>query len=45
MPVRVDYELSPLGESLLVVVEQIKAWAEASMNEVRDAGEAYDAAG
>jgi len=45
VPVRVDYELTPLGESLLVVVSQIKAWAEANMGAVRDAREAYDTSG
>ena len=44
VPVRVDYELTPLGQSLLVVVAQIKAWAEANMDAVRDARDAYDAA-
>jgi DNA-binding HxlR family transcriptional regulator len=44
VPVRVDYSLTPLGESLMVVVAQIKAWAEANMDSVRDAREAYDAA-
>ena len=42
VPVRVDYELTPLGDSLMVVVAQIKAWAEANMNQVREAQAAYD---
>jgi DNA-binding HxlR family transcriptional regulator len=42
VPVRVDYALTPLGESLMVVVAQIKAWAEANMDAVRDARERYD---
>ena len=44
MPVRVDYALTPLGASLMGVVRQIKAWAEANMDAVRDARAAYDAA-
>jgi DNA-binding HxlR family transcriptional regulator len=43
VPVRVDYELTPLGASLMVLVAQIKAWAEANMNTVREAQTAYDA--
>src|SRR3954453_7028245 len=41
VPVRVDYSLTPLGESLMVVVAQIKAWAEANMDAVHDARERY----
>ena len=44
VPVRVDYALTPLGTSLMGVVRQIKAWAEANMDAVRDARAAYDAA-
>ena len=43
VPVRVDYSLTPLGESLMVVVAQIKAWAEANMDAVHDARQHYDA--
>ena len=42
VPVRVDYALTPLGASLMGVVRQIKAWAEANMDAVRDARTAYD---
>jgi DNA-binding HxlR family transcriptional regulator len=34
VPVRVDYALTPLGESLVPLVRQIKAWAEAHMDDV-----------
>jgi DNA-binding HxlR family transcriptional regulator len=42
VPVRVDYELSPLGRGLLGVVEAIKVWAEAHMEEVSAARASYD---
>ncbi|WP_067814045.1 winged helix-turn-helix transcriptional regulator [Nocardia inohanensis] len=44
VPVRVDYELTPLGRSLLPVVQAIKAWAETHIEEVVSARTAYDAA-
>jgi DNA-binding HxlR family transcriptional regulator len=37
VPVRTDYELSPLGRSLLGVVYGLKDWAEASMHAVESA--------
>ncbi|MHB8294543.1 MAG: winged helix-turn-helix transcriptional regulator [Acidimicrobiales bacterium] len=37
VPVRVDYALSDLGDSLLPVVTAIKTWAEAHVDEVRAA--------
>ena len=43
VPVRVDYELTPLGRSLHTVVLEFKTWAEAHMDDVLDAREAYDA--
>jgi DNA-binding HxlR family transcriptional regulator len=43
VPVRVDYELTPLGRSLLGVIGQIKEWAESHMPQVDDARAAYDA--
>jgi DNA-binding HxlR family transcriptional regulator len=43
VPVRVDYDLTPLGRSLLPVVEAIKVWAETHMDEVRQARQDYDA--
>ena len=44
VPVRVDYELTPLGADLRVVVQQIKVWAEANMGAVAEARSAYDSA-
>jgi DNA-binding HxlR family transcriptional regulator len=43
VPVRVDYALTPLGESLMPVVRHIKTWAESNMDAVLDARAAYDA--
>jgi DNA-binding HxlR family transcriptional regulator len=34
VPVRVDYALTGLGESLLPLVRELKAWAEAHMDDV-----------
>jgi DNA-binding HxlR family transcriptional regulator len=42
--VRVDYELTPLGESMLPVVAAIKAWAESHIEEIQRAQRGYDAA-
>jgi DNA-binding HxlR family transcriptional regulator len=44
VPVRVDYELTPLGHSLLPVMVGIKDWAETHMNEVNAARRTNDAA-
>jgi DNA-binding HxlR family transcriptional regulator len=43
VPVRVDYELTPLGESLAGVLGQLKMWAEQHMPEVDVARADYDA--
>ena len=43
VPVRVDYELTPLGESLNGVLGQLKMWAEEHMPEVDRARADYDA--
>jgi DNA-binding HxlR family transcriptional regulator len=43
VPVRVDYELTPLGRSLMTVVDAVKVWAQAHMDEVGAAREDYDA--
>jgi DNA-binding HxlR family transcriptional regulator len=43
VPVRVDYELTPLGRSLMPVMVGIKDWAEAHMDEVNAASRAYEA--
>jgi DNA-binding HxlR family transcriptional regulator len=45
VPVRVDYELTPLGRDLVPVMVAIKDWAEAHMDEVNDARRAYDGGG
>jgi DNA-binding HxlR family transcriptional regulator len=42
VPVRVDYELTPLGESLLPVQRAIKDWAETHIEQVHDARAHYD---
>ncbi|MEU6782537.1 helix-turn-helix domain-containing protein [Nonomuraea angiospora] len=44
VPVRVDYALTPLGESLMPLVAAIKSWAEAHMGDVEVARDRYDAA-
>lgn len=44
VPVRVDYELTPLGQSLSGVLGQLKSWAEQHMPEVGRARASYDAA-
>lgn len=43
VPVRVDYELTPLGVSLLPVMRAIKDWAESHIEEVAASQETYDA--
>ena len=43
VPVRVDYQLTPLGASLHSVVQQFKNWAEDHMDDVIAARDAYDA--
>ena len=42
VPVRVDYELTPLGHSLLDPIQHLKAWAEDHVPQVREAQVAYD---
>ncbi|SHN29883.1 winged helix-turn-helix transcriptional regulator [Actinacidiphila paucisporea] len=42
VPVRVAYELTPLGRSLLPVMRAIKDWAEEHMDEVQAARVTYD---
>lgn len=42
VPVRTDYELTPLGHSLLPVMSHLKEWAEEHMPEVEAARAAYD---
>jgi DNA-binding HxlR family transcriptional regulator len=43
VPVRVDYELTPLGRSLAGVLAELKTWAEQHMPEVDRARADYDA--
>ena len=42
VPVRVDYELTPLGRTLLPVVRAIKDWSETHIAAVHAARAAYD---
>ena len=42
VPVRVDYELTPLGRTLLPVVRAIKDWSETHIADVHAARGAYD---
>ncbi len=42
VPARVDYELTPLGETLLPVQRGVKAWAEGHIAEVHAARAHYD---
>jgi DNA-binding HxlR family transcriptional regulator len=44
VPVRVDYELTALGRSLIPVFHAIKQWAEQHMDEVIAARESFDVA-
>lgn len=44
VPVRVDYDLTPLGRDLIPVVGAVKDWAETHFDEVQAAREGYDAA-
>ena len=43
VPVRVDYELTDLGQDLLPLQRAIKAWAESHIDQVRQARSGYDA--
>ncbi|MEU8529595.1 helix-turn-helix domain-containing protein [Streptomyces sp. NPDC048629] len=42
VPVRVDYALTPLGRSLVPLMQAIKAWAEEHMDEVLAARARHD---
>ena len=42
VPVRVDYELTPLGQTLLPVLRAVKNWSEAHYPEIQVARDAYD---
>jgi DNA-binding HxlR family transcriptional regulator len=43
VPLRVDYELTPLGETLLPVMAGVKKWAETHIPEIMAARDAYEA--
>jgi DNA-binding HxlR family transcriptional regulator len=43
VPVRVDYALTPLGQSLLPVLQAVTRWAEQNIKQIDVAREAYDA--
>jgi DNA-binding HxlR family transcriptional regulator len=43
VPPRVDYELTPLGETLLDTIGQLVAWADAHLPDVEAARADYDA--
>ena len=43
VPVRVDYSLTPLGESLRALMSAFKDWAETNFDEVSTARADYDA--
>ncbi|GGM95832.1 winged helix-turn-helix transcriptional regulator [Streptomyces fuscichromogenes] len=42
VPVRVDYELTPLGASLSLLLAGVKDWAESHIEQVHEARERYD---
>ena len=42
VPVRVDYELTPLGETILPVVSAIKQWSEVHIEQIHEARAGYD---
>jgi DNA-binding HxlR family transcriptional regulator len=42
VPVRVDYELTPLGHTVLPVVRAIKDWAETHIEEIHNARAVYE---
>ncbi|MDR6980899.1 DNA-binding HxlR family transcriptional regulator [Streptomyces sp. 3330] len=43
VPVRVDYELTPLGSNLALLLTAVKDWAENHFDEVQAARRRYDA--
>jgi DNA-binding HxlR family transcriptional regulator len=42
VPVRVDYQLTPLGDSLMPAVNAVKAWAEEHISEIEASRATYD---
>ncbi|MDL5203067.1 helix-turn-helix domain-containing protein [Streptomyces sp. ALI-76-A] len=45
VPVRVDYELTPLGRSLSLLLVAVKDWAETHIEQVHEARDRYDTEG
>ena len=43
VPPRVDYQLTPLGSTLLCTIQSLVAWAGEHGHEIADARDAYDA--
>jgi DNA-binding HxlR family transcriptional regulator len=43
VPPRVDYELTPLGTTLLAIIQPLVAWTRAHRAEIADARASYDA--
>lgn len=42
MPMRVEYNLTSLGESLVAPIQALKSWAEAHLHEIERNNTAYD---
>lgn len=42
VPLRVDYELTPLGDTLLPLLQGLKAWSEAHIGEIMAARDEYE---
>ena len=42
VPVRVDYALTPLGESLMPAVNAVKSWAEQHISDIEASRATYD---
>ncbi len=45
VPVRVDYELTTLGHTLVAILTDLKRWSEANMDQILAARDDYDARG
>ncbi|GAA2362914.1 helix-turn-helix domain-containing protein [Dactylosporangium salmoneum] len=43
VPVRVDYELTPLGHTLVPILAALKGWAESNIGDILQSREDYDA--
>ena len=42
LPLKVEYKLSPLGNNLVPVIEQVKSWAETNMNKINQHRMAFE---